>query len=57
MTPSTTKPDNRRREHRGGSWYDADASGVLSSARISNAPAARYVSVGFRTALAGRTPR
>ena len=52
------KPDDLRRELRGGSWdFDADASGVLSSARISNAPAARYVSVGFRTALAGRTPR
>jgi len=55
MTQPTN--DNRLRRIRGGSRHHDDASGVLSSARSYDAPAMRCVSVGFRTALTGRTPR
>jgi formylglycine-generating enzyme required for sulfatase activity len=53
------KPDDLRRELRGGSWdFDDDASEVFrSAARSSVAPTARIIYVGFRTTLAGRTPR
>jgi hypothetical protein len=55
MTQPTN--DNRLRRIRGGSRHHDDASGVLSSARSSVAPTARIIYVGFRTTLAGRTPR
>lgn len=52
-----TRTENAPRVLRGGSWdYDVP-SWVSAASRNTTVPANRHIILGFRTTLAGRTPR
>jgi len=52
-----TPPDTTSRVDRGGSWYFYEPSWVRAESRFTVVLARRSDGIGFRTALAGRTPR